>query len=318
MDRYSHIIIVILFCFALQPQKASGLTVEEIQKVRDIVKDLCQYPDRRGYIMKLQGTLEGGTIVRIVGIKGKATFSREEWEGVQDVLPEDRAPDREDVRSCAKQLTPLLLEKLEETTPETKYRPPQYYSGFGQYTLTPRDWVQLPYAKVEQADREPPMLGSSKWPPKGYCRIRFERERGGKNLITDCCEKGFCGGGNLSITHNGSTFNEFISAIISYKVVDADSMTVLVDIFQYHPKYLRRPDKVRPGDRFGGFEVGDIESGWANRDPPDKLRVQIGEGSRSSFLEEGGRYKGKKADVVVTKIGKDDFGHFAHVKLNYR
>ena len=314
MRRFTNLFCLIVISSIMTISDSIGLSVEEIKEVKEIVRDLCQYPDRQGHYMQVEGSLEGGTVLRLVGIKGKVSLSREEWDGVRDVLPADRAPDRMDVRRCAEYLTPLLLEKLEEPESGTKYRPGQYYNTVGKYKLTPRDWVQLPYLSVSQSNREQPMLGTSEWPPVGYCRFSFERN----DFRFSCCSKGGCGGGAHSITKHGTLFVEEIGTIIYFKMTEPDTMTFLVDIFQYQPKQESNPDIIRPGDTIGSFKVGSIEAGWSSNDPPDKLRVNIGEGQSSSYLAEGERFNGKKADVAVTKIGKDGFGHFARVKVYYR
>jgi hypothetical protein len=87
--------------------------------VKDVVKDLCLSPSERGKYWEVQVQGEGNSTINIVKILGKAgvagelKFNKREWQGVQQVLREQQAAENADYRQCAKQLTPLFLQKFE-------------------------------------------------------------------------------------------------------------------------------------------------------------------------------------------------------------
>jgi hypothetical protein len=43
---------------------------------------------------------------------GEAEFTKEEWDGVQQVLKEQQSDENKDYRACARELTPKFLEKF--------------------------------------------------------------------------------------------------------------------------------------------------------------------------------------------------------------
>lgn len=80
------------------------------------IKEICQAPSSVGkyWNVKLDGS--GNTTVKVkvadADLKGNATFSKGEWEGVQRVLQEQQAQDNEGYRRCSEKLTPIFLEKF--------------------------------------------------------------------------------------------------------------------------------------------------------------------------------------------------------------
>jgi hypothetical protein len=82
------------------------------------LRTLCASPDRKGEYIKEEVKGEGNVSVRLfkvlglAGIKGEASFSKEEWDGVRKVLQKDQVDENRRYRDCVEKLTPLFLEKF--------------------------------------------------------------------------------------------------------------------------------------------------------------------------------------------------------------
>lgn len=81
------------------------------------VRAVCQSPSKQGqhWLVKAKG--DGGATIGLklmsnLSAKGEAEFTKEEWEGVQQVLKEQQLDENKDYRACARALTPRFLEKF--------------------------------------------------------------------------------------------------------------------------------------------------------------------------------------------------------------
>ena len=97
----------------------------QMSEIVDSVQAVCQAPSKKGEYWDIKVTGEADAKVNLkltkAGIKGAATFTKKEWDGVQQVLQEHQSGDNKDYRDCAKTLTPIFLEKFAgKTTPTSK------------------------------------------------------------------------------------------------------------------------------------------------------------------------------------------------------
>jgi hypothetical protein len=87
-----------------------------LDKVTENVQAVCLSPSQQGsyWNVSAKGGVNAEGLVRVIvlGINGEATFTKGEWEGVQQVLKEHQAGDNDSYRKCAEKLTPIFLEKF--------------------------------------------------------------------------------------------------------------------------------------------------------------------------------------------------------------
>ncbi len=90
-------------------------------KVVESVRAVCQSPSQQGKYWNVEGKGDAGAnaLIRLIGvsINGEASFTKGEWEGVQQVLKEQQSADNASYRDCAVKLTPLFLEKFAAAKP---------------------------------------------------------------------------------------------------------------------------------------------------------------------------------------------------------
>jgi hypothetical protein len=116
--------------------ESQEITNEMLRNVTIAVKEMCHIPDKQGEHYRVDVTGEGGAVVKLVGIKGKARFSKEEWNGIREVLPKDMPHDRESMRRCSLKLTPIIMDKFTQTSsrieelPKLKYKVVDYDYAF--------------------------------------------------------------------------------------------------------------------------------------------------------------------------------------------
>lgn len=85
------------------------------------VKDVCLSPSQQGKYWNVTATggakADGAIKLIAAGINGQATFTKAEWQGVQQALqPKENA----DYRDCVEKLTPLFVSKFSAATPTAK------------------------------------------------------------------------------------------------------------------------------------------------------------------------------------------------------
>lgn len=96
----------------------------DLDNISKNVQAVCQSPSQQGKYWNVTATGKAGAngSIRLasVGINGEATFSKGEWEGVQQVLKAHQAGDNASYRICAEKLMPLFLANFAKTTPAAK------------------------------------------------------------------------------------------------------------------------------------------------------------------------------------------------------
>ncbi len=80
------------------------------------VREVCLTPSEQGKYWNVSatgGAKADGTIKLIAaGINGQATFTKGEWDGVQQVLQKDQLDDNKRYTHCVEHLTPLFINKF--------------------------------------------------------------------------------------------------------------------------------------------------------------------------------------------------------------
>ena len=90
-------------------------------QVVENVRAVCQSPSQQGKYWNVEGKGDAGAnaLIRLIGvsINGEASFTKGEWEGVQQVLKSDQYKDNARYWDCIEKLTPLFLEKFAAAKP---------------------------------------------------------------------------------------------------------------------------------------------------------------------------------------------------------
>lgn len=112
MKKVAGFILVLAF-------SSSVFATEE--KVVESVRAVCQSPSQQGKYWNVEGKGDAGAnaLIRLIGvsINGEASFTKGEWEGVQQVLKSDQHKDNARYWDCIEKLTPLFLEKFAPAKP---------------------------------------------------------------------------------------------------------------------------------------------------------------------------------------------------------
>lgn len=90
-----------------------------MEAITNNVRAVCQSPSDQGQHWSVKAKGDGGAAIGLkllnignLSAKGEAEFTKEEWEGVQQVLKEQQLDENKDYRACARALTPRFLEKF--------------------------------------------------------------------------------------------------------------------------------------------------------------------------------------------------------------
>ena len=100
---------------------SNNVFATDLDTITQNVKSVCQSPSQVGKYWNITATgkadATGSIRLASVGVNGEATFTKGEWEGVQQVLKAQQSTDNANYRDCAIKLTPLFLEKFGATKP---------------------------------------------------------------------------------------------------------------------------------------------------------------------------------------------------------
>jgi TPR repeat protein len=86
----------------------TALTTPDLDKLRETVTALCETPSQKGHYLKIEGDLNVGATLKVVGINGGGKITKEDWRGISQTLSHYKT----DPRECAIALTPILLRAL--------------------------------------------------------------------------------------------------------------------------------------------------------------------------------------------------------------
>jgi len=107
---------LIILVAAIFIPNISWAEVGFLDQVVSTVRRICHAPTEKSEYLEINGAgnLKGDIRVKLLGMigaDGNLSFTKKEWDGVQNVLQEHQAGDNESYRKCATDLTPIFLEK---------------------------------------------------------------------------------------------------------------------------------------------------------------------------------------------------------------
>ncbi len=99
--------------FLLISQSLLALDGEQLGVLTSAVTEMCETPTKTGEKFSVEGTAEGGVIVKLlkIGVEGK--ISKSEWKGIEQYR--ESQPDRVE---CVVKLVSILIPTFEKPVPE--------------------------------------------------------------------------------------------------------------------------------------------------------------------------------------------------------
>ena len=88
-------------------------SAESMSSITSAIENICKAPTKelsKHYTVTVTG--KTGVSVKLLKIKGKASFSKEEWKGYQRVIPGEQHKDNVNYRECVKELAPVFIHKF--------------------------------------------------------------------------------------------------------------------------------------------------------------------------------------------------------------
>lgn len=129
--------LLTLTALIVTPSAEAKLNERDLQTITTAVREMCQHPDRRGNLVKVQGEADAGVILKFIGAELSGTIEKIAWEGINQDVDKYKT----DPRECAIQVLGKLLihfsPKDEEITPlsrEVSFRTRQVDKVFGALT----------------------------------------------------------------------------------------------------------------------------------------------------------------------------------------
>jgi hypothetical protein len=98
--------------------QAQSLDASSLEALKSAVHDMCVQPDRRGANLQLEGDLNAGATLKITGVNGQGSVTKQDWEGINQVLDQYKT----DPRACALSMVAMLAPLMKSTVPSA--RPP--------------------------------------------------------------------------------------------------------------------------------------------------------------------------------------------------
>jgi hypothetical protein len=88
--------------------EANALDEHGLAAIQTAVHNICVQPDQKGTYLKIDGDLNVGATLTIVGVNGAGKITKEDWEGISQRLDQYKT----DPRQCAVSLVPLLISAM--------------------------------------------------------------------------------------------------------------------------------------------------------------------------------------------------------------
>lgn len=77
--------------------------------VKKAVQDICVHPDKKGTSLIIEGDLNVGATLKIVGVNGAGKVTKEVWDGISQRLDQYKT----DPRQCGMTITPILVAAMD-------------------------------------------------------------------------------------------------------------------------------------------------------------------------------------------------------------
>ena len=103
--RPNSLALAVLASAVMLATRAEALDGKDLQNLTATVHEMCVQPDRKGSYLKVDGDLNAGAILTVVGVKGEGKITKEDWEGISQRLDQYKT----DPRACAIQVLGILI-----------------------------------------------------------------------------------------------------------------------------------------------------------------------------------------------------------------
>ena len=110
--------IMLFVAFSIATTSTHALDTTELVLLTDAVTEMCETPTKTGKKFKIEGTADGGAVIRAIGAKLKGTISKEEWDGIEMI----RETQKERLK-CVREVLGILAPLMKKTTasPEASF-----------------------------------------------------------------------------------------------------------------------------------------------------------------------------------------------------
>jgi len=82
--------------------------------LQNAVREMCVQPDRKGSYLVLEGNLNAGATLKVIGVKAQGKITKEQWDGISQRLDQYKT----DPRACAVSIVAILAPILYPPTPQ--------------------------------------------------------------------------------------------------------------------------------------------------------------------------------------------------------
>jgi hypothetical protein len=85
--------------------QAQTLDTSGLAALQSAVHEMCVQPDRKGTYLKVEGDLNAGATLKVMGVGGQGKITKEDWDGISQRLDQYKT----DPRACAINLVGILI-----------------------------------------------------------------------------------------------------------------------------------------------------------------------------------------------------------------
>jgi hypothetical protein len=88
--------------------EANAFDQNDLTALQTAVHNICVQPDQKGEYLKIEGDLNVGATLKIVGVGGSGKITKESWDGISQKADQYKT----DPRACAASITPILVNAM--------------------------------------------------------------------------------------------------------------------------------------------------------------------------------------------------------------
>jgi hypothetical protein len=90
--------------------EANALDKQGLDAIDKAVQHICVQPAQKGTYLKIEGDLNVGATLKIVGVNGTGKITKETWDGISQTADQYKT----DPRQCAMAITPVLTAAMNQ------------------------------------------------------------------------------------------------------------------------------------------------------------------------------------------------------------
>lgn len=88
--------------------ETNALDGNDLAALQTAIHGICAQPDQKGSYLKVEGDLNAGAVLKVLGVNGTGKITKDSWDGISQRADQYKT----DPRQCAISILPILISSM--------------------------------------------------------------------------------------------------------------------------------------------------------------------------------------------------------------